>query len=83
MDKSETLPASRQLENLMGDRRLVSAVIPLITGRSWSRVVLSECPAVQRLTDNMGLHPSRQAAINLIFRHIGQIVFPLSASFLC
>ena len=84
MDKSGNLArASRQLENLMGDRRLVSAVIPLITGLLMvpGGAILS-APAVQRLTDNMGLHPSRQAAINLIFRHIGQIVFPLSASFL-
>ena len=83
MDKSGNLARAWRLENLMGDRRLVSAVIPLITGLLMvpGGAILS-APAVQRLTDNMGLHPSRQAAINLIFRHIGQIVFPLSASFL-
>ena len=58
MDKSGNLArASRQLENLMGDRRLVSAVIPLITGLLWSRVKDPECPCCAATDEQHGASP--------------------------
>lgn len=84
MNESGSLhQSSRLLQQLVGDFRVVAAVIPMIVGVLMvpGGAILS-APSVKLLTENMNLRPSRQAAINLVFRHVGQIAFPASASLL-
>lgn len=84
MNRSGSLARSSDLlQHVVGDLRVVASIIPLLIGLLMvpGGAILS-APTVERLTDRMGLRPSRQAAINLIFRHVGQIFFPMSASLL-
>jgi integral membrane protein (TIGR00529 family) len=82
MNSSGSLSRSSELlERIVGDLRVVAAVIPMLLGLLMvpGGAVLS-APTVEQLTDDMNFEPSKQAAINLIFRHVGQIFFPVSAS---
>ena len=84
MNESGSLhQSSKLLQQLVGDFRVVAAVIPMIVGVLMvpGGAILS-APSVKLLTGSMNLRPSRQAAINLVFRHVGQIAFPASASLL-
>ncbi len=84
MNESGSLhQSSKLLQQLVKDFRVVAAVIPMIVGVLMvpGGAILS-APSVKLLTGSMNLRPSRQAAINLVFRHVGQIAFPASASLL-
>ena len=84
MNRSGSLTRSSDLlQQVVGDLRVVASIIPLLIGLLMvpGGAILS-APTVEQLTDDMGLRPSRQAGVNLIFRHVGQIFFPMSASLL-
>lgn len=84
MNKSGSLSrSSNLLQQIVGDLRVVAAVVPMLIGVLMvpGGAILS-APSVERLTCDMDFPPSKQAAVNLIFRHIGQIFFPMSASLL-
>jgi hypothetical protein len=84
MNRSGSLSRSSELlQAIVGDLRVVAASIPMLVGLLMvpGGAILS-APSVEQLTDDMGFQPSKQAAVNLIFRHVGQIFFPMSASLL-
>ncbi len=84
MNSSGSLSRSCDLlQQLVGDVRVVAMVIPMLVGLLMvpGGAILS-APSVERLTNDLDLQPSKQASINLVFRHIGQICFPMSASLL-
>lgn len=82
MNRSGSLSRSSEfLRQIVGDLRVVAAVIPMLVGALMvpGGAILS-APSVEQLTDDIGFQPSKQAAVNLIFRHIGQICLPMSAA---
>lgn len=71
------------LKLLVNDDRKVMAIIPALVG---TLIIpggaLLSAPFAYELGKNIGLKPSKSAAINLVYRHLAMFIFPYSTSLL-